>query len=234
MEEFVSKAVVKFIPVKTIKDTNSPPLIDGGVRHLILKKYAALRKFRESKTVERKLKLRTATQNVKSLIKRKHREYLAKVEDSLSSNPKHFWSYHKAILHHRTSPSTIIAYDGATAKTASEKANLFNQYFSSTFSQPSTANVNEVTSSHSFPLKTDILLSNITLCIEKVSDCLNSLDTTKACGQTGYPLGQVFVPSSATLSFAVAFLPSGNPPTSRLSTRKTAKNQPKIIELFPC
>ena len=157
------------------------------MRHLIHKKYAALRKFRESKTVERKLKLRTATQNVKSLIKRKHREYLAKVEDSLSSNPKHFWSYHKAILHHRTSPSTIITYNGASAKTASEKANLFNQYFSSTFSHPSTDNVNEVTSSYSFPLKTDTLLSNITLCVEEVSDCLNSLDTTKACGPDGIP-----------------------------------------------
>ncbi|CAB4013342.1 Hypothetical predicted protein [Paramuricea clavata] len=136
----------------------------------------------------KKLKLRIATQNVKSLIKRKHREYLAKVEDSLSSNPKHFWSYHKAILYRRTSPSTIITYDGATAKTASEKANLFNQYFSSTFSHPSTDNaVNEVTSSHSFPLKTDMLLSNITLCVEEVSDCLNSLDTTKACGPDGIP-----------------------------------------------
>ena len=35
-----SKAVAKFIPVKTNKDTNSPPWIEGGVRHLIRKKYA--------------------------------------------------------------------------------------------------------------------------------------------------------------------------------------------------
>ena len=32
-----------------------------------------------------------------------------------------------------------------------------------------------------------MLLSNITLCVEEVSDCLNSLDTTKACGPDGIP-----------------------------------------------
>jgi hypothetical protein len=55
---------------------------------------------------------------------------MAKVEVSLSSNQKHFWSYHKAILHYRTGTSTLITYDGTTAKTASDKANLFNRYFS--------------------------------------------------------------------------------------------------------
>jgi hypothetical protein len=225
-----SKAVAKSIPVKTIKDINSPPWIDGGVRHLIRKKYAALRKFRQSKTVEKKLKLRTATQNVKSLIKKKHREDLAKVEDSLSSNPKHFWSYHKAILHHRTSPSTIITYDGATAKTAPENANLFNQYFSSTFSHHSAANANEVTSSHYI----------------KVSDCLNSLDTTEACGPDGIPsrllkeCRQQIAPSLCTIfnhSLTCGRFPSewkSANVTPVFHTRKTPKNQPKIIDLFPC
>ena len=49
----------KFIPVKTVRDTNSPPWIDGEVQHLIPKKYAALKKFWLDKSDDRKRKLHT-------------------------------------------------------------------------------------------------------------------------------------------------------------------------------
>lgn len=62
-------AVIDHIPVKTIHDTNSPPWIDGEVRHLIRKKYAALKKFRQNKTPERKQKLRILSQNIKYVIR---------------------------------------------------------------------------------------------------------------------------------------------------------------------
>ena len=39
-------AVKDDIPIKTVRDTNSPPWIDGEVRHWIRKKYAALKKLR--------------------------------------------------------------------------------------------------------------------------------------------------------------------------------------------
>ena len=39
-------AVKERIPIKTVGDKNSPPWIDGEARHLIRKKYAALKKFR--------------------------------------------------------------------------------------------------------------------------------------------------------------------------------------------
>ena len=37
--------VISFVPIKTIQDNNFPPWIDGEVRHLICKKYTALRKY---------------------------------------------------------------------------------------------------------------------------------------------------------------------------------------------
>ena len=51
-------AVNKFVPVKTIKDINSPQWIDGEVRQLVRKKYAALKKFRQNRSIIRKQKLR--------------------------------------------------------------------------------------------------------------------------------------------------------------------------------
>ena len=75
-------AVNKFVPVKTIKDINSPQWIDGEVRQLVRKKYAALKKFRQNRSIIRKQKLRCISQNMKSLIRKKHREYLERVEIS--------------------------------------------------------------------------------------------------------------------------------------------------------
>ena len=63
--------------MKTIRNTNSPPWNDGEVRHLIRKKNAALQRFRQNKTAERKLKLRIISQNIKCSVRRKH-HYLAK------------------------------------------------------------------------------------------------------------------------------------------------------------
>ncbi|CAB3983919.1 Hypothetical predicted protein [Paramuricea clavata] len=60
--------VSSYVPTKVVKDTNSPPWFDGEVRHLIRKKYTALRKYRLKKTPERKVKLRTLCQQGKNVI----------------------------------------------------------------------------------------------------------------------------------------------------------------------
>ena len=77
----------KYVPVKKIKYTNTPPWVDKEVRKLICRKYKALKKYRLSKTTTRKCKLRALTQQVKYLIKCKHREYLSKIENSFGDNP---------------------------------------------------------------------------------------------------------------------------------------------------
>ena len=81
-------AVNKFVPVKTIKDINSPQWIDGKVRQLVRKKYAPLKKCRQNRSIIRKQKLRCISQNIKSLIRKKHREYLERVESPFNKNPK--------------------------------------------------------------------------------------------------------------------------------------------------
>ena len=108
--------VAECVPMKTIRDTNSPPWIDREVKLALRRKYRALRKYRENKTVERKLKLRSLSNEIKKLVRQKHRDYLLKIEGSLKENPKLFWNYHKAILHHRSGSNTEITFDGKSAK----------------------------------------------------------------------------------------------------------------------
>ena len=178
--------VDNFIPVKLVMDTNSPPWIDGEVRHFIRKKYAALKKFRQSKSAARKHKLRTLSQTIKYLVRRKYREYLAKVKNYFQDNPKLFWSYHKSILHHRVSSNAEISFKGVTAKTAAHKAELFNMYFSSVFT-PSRPTTHFADANNSIPLRTDQTLSDVTINVNEISECLNGLDTSKACGPDGIP-----------------------------------------------
>ena len=179
-------AVNQFVPVKVIADRNTPPWIDSEVRYLIRKKYTALSKYRLEKTdtCTRKLKLRTISRNVKNLIRRKHREYLHKIESSLCSNPKTFWSYHKAMLHNRTDQNSRITYNGVTAKTSREKAELFNSYFVSVFrnSRPNKSMEND---DYDIPSQTVTELSSITVSVEEVVNNLRSLDVTKTHGPDG-------------------------------------------------
>ena len=175
-------AVNKFVPVKTIKDINSPQWIDGEVRQLVRKKYAALKKFRQNRSVIRKQKLHCISQNIKNLIRKKHREYLERVESSFNKNPKFFWSYHKAILHHKEQHNAVVTYKYITAKTPAEKAELFNSYFSSVFVPSKFTTDNNLDS-----FDPDTQISDITLTTEEVAACLYNLDISKASGPDGIP-----------------------------------------------
>ena len=65
--------VTSFVPTKLVKYNNSPPWIDGEDRHLIRKKYTALRQYRKNKTSARKVKLKSLCQKLKYAIRNKHK-----------------------------------------------------------------------------------------------------------------------------------------------------------------
>ena len=124
---------------KTVLDINTPPWIDREVKHLINKKYTALRQYRQKRTEVRKRKLRQLTQQTKDLIKVKRQQYLERVQDSLSNLPKSFWSYHKHILRNKNSPSSST-YNNVTATTPNKKAELVKEYFAAVFLPKSSTN----------------------------------------------------------------------------------------------
>ncbi|CAB4041921.1 Hypothetical predicted protein, partial [Paramuricea clavata] len=141
-------AVKRYVPMKTVKDINTPPWVDKEVRNLISRKYKALKKYRMNKTITRKSKLRALTQRIK---KRQNNE---------------------------------ITYNGVTAKTAKEKATLFNSYFSSVFHPSSTRSA---PSDYPDSLESEGQISEITLDVDEISQCLSYLDTSKATGPDGIP-----------------------------------------------
>jgi hypothetical protein len=163
-------------------DTNTPPWIDREVKHLINKKYTALRQYRLKQTEERKGKLRKLTQETKNLIKLKRQRYLENVQDSFTKSTKSFWSYHKHILRNRSSPSTNTDIN-VTPTTPNKKAEIFNEYFASVILPKSTSKNIDLNTTP----KTDQEISQIQISEYEVEQCLNNLDTSKAYGPYGIP-----------------------------------------------
>ena len=79
------------------------------------------------------MKLRSLCQQVKYVIRSKHKVNQCKVEASFKESPKLFWNYHKAKLQLRSAINPVISYDNQFAQTPEEKAELFKSYFCSVF-----------------------------------------------------------------------------------------------------
>ena len=88
------------------------------------------------------------------------------------------------MLHHRTARNPVISYLGQQAKSPVEKAELFNSYFCSVF-RPTRQPANLTSSTCT--LSPEDQISEITLCVEEVANCLSNLDPTKASGPDEIP-----------------------------------------------
>ena len=107
---------------------------------------------------------------------------LAKIEASFKDNPKEFWSYHKVFMGGRSCTNSSICYDGEVATKPAQKAELLNKYFCSVFLS-ATPDVN-IDPTNNSP-RTDMEISQIQVSVDDVTNHLNGLDTSKACGPDG-------------------------------------------------
>ncbi len=79
-----------------------------------------------------------------------------------------------------------ITHNGKTATTPAGKAELFNSYFSSVFRPPSSQQDIDNTNLPDYP-RPEILLSELSVTVEDVTNYLNALDITKASGPDEIP-----------------------------------------------
>ncbi|XP_068695947.1 uncharacterized protein [Montipora foliosa] len=171
----------KCIPKLRLKSANTSPWIDGEVIHSINKRNTLRRKAAKNNTTgvwERVKQLRRET---KYLIRAKFNGYVQKLTSSASGlNKNKIWSFFKAKTSKGSIPATVV-HNGIKLSSL-DKAEAFNNFFASTFQQPSLSSA--LPSIH--PVTTS-LLSDIQFIVPEVLQNLLSLDVSKSAGPYGIP-----------------------------------------------
>ena len=170
------------IPKARVRDSNTPPLIDKEVRHLLKRKESARRAAKKHNSAFYLEKFRILRKESKALINRKLKEYHTSLGDSLKVNPKRFWSYFR----HKTKSNSILAnvtYGGRQISSGVEMAEAFNKYFYSTFTHAPEVPLDALTP----PDGRMPVLDSLVLCQDAVYKVLLNLDPSKAPGPDGLP-----------------------------------------------
>ena len=168
----VNKVIADLVPKVSVRNNNFPPWCDAEAIHFIKKKQKLWRRAKKCNRKRVWSKLRRLRRKVKSLLKTKYDLYIRSLGDNCVNNPKKFWSFFHAKSRGNSMPSTM-RLDGRNLTDPLEKANGFNDYFSSVFSQglsvPSSAIVSDD-------------CANIYLNSKHVLAVLSKLDVNKAVG----------------------------------------------------
>ena len=175
-----------FVPSRKIKGRNSPPWLNGKVIHALRQKEAVRRKLKTSPTVSLKTKFRELRANVKKLVKSSRKNFFSSLDVNFQLNPKRFWSIFKLTNKESSIPESMSMGNAdvsassqfRTASTPITIAEIFNNYFSSVF----TNSDSDVSLPPSQPPATDSLLSDVQFTTEEVQETLLALDTSKATG----------------------------------------------------
>ena len=175
-----------FVPSRKIKGRNSPPWLNGKVIHALRQKEAVRRKLKTSPTASLKTKFRELRANVKKMVKSSRKNFFSSLDVNFQLNPKRFWSIFKLTNKESSIPESMSMGNAdvsassqfRTASTPITIAEIFNNYFSSVF----TNSDSDVSLPPSQPPATDSLLSDVQFTTEEVQETLLALDTSKATG----------------------------------------------------
>ena len=168
--------VETFIPKIRIRKPGSPPWVDAEVLHLSRKKENTRRKALRNNNPHTWTSYRRLRNRLRYLINSKYNKYINDTYNDICSNPKRFWGLVQSKRKSRSSPSCVTV-DGATESSPSRKAQLFNKYFHSNFTQDSDCqNLPDI------DYFQNENISDVQLDIPEIRLLLSTLDSGKAIG----------------------------------------------------
>ena len=180
IEKGIEKIIQDEIPSKMSKSKQCYPWITLEVKTIQKRRdrlYIRAKKSR-SPTVWNKFKI--ARQKAKEAIRDSHKSYIKDmVGDTLSDNPKQFWSYIKSLRKDNSSVPTLKTKSGIPAATDNAKANALVNQFSSVFTKENLENIPSLP--QEYPDMPDITFGE-----EGVYKLLNNINANKAGVRTKY------------------------------------------------
>jgi hypothetical protein len=173
--------VNQHVPKSKTRNIHDHPWIDKELLSLIMRKNKQRLKANRTGCVHDAQKFKDLRRQTKQLISLKKKEYATKLRDSVTENPKRFWSFVKSSRSVKIT-ANFLRDNQSFITDSRDKANLLNSFFHSVFS-PAQA----TTTTSNLPLSSDTTLSNIQLTENEVFKALDGLDPRKACGPNGIP-----------------------------------------------
>ena len=173
--------VNQHVPKSKTRNIHDHPWIDKELLSLIMRKNKQRLKANRTGCVHDAQKFKDLRRQTKQLISLKKKEYATKLRDSVTENPKRFWSFVKSSRSVKIT-ANFLRDNQSFITDSRDKANLLNSFFHSVFS-PAQA----TTTTSNLPLSSDTALSNIQLTENEVFKALDGLDPSKACGPNGIP-----------------------------------------------
>lgn len=133
--EQVKDTVSLFVPVNIFKESRDPVWFDSEARQLVKKKRTMYRKAKRVNTDHLWRVYKDFSNNVRTILRTKHSDFINSLGDVCSQNPKRFWSFFRRQTKNPCLPMNVN--NGViVSQSPYEKAKLFNDYFSSVFTNP--------------------------------------------------------------------------------------------------
>ena len=126
------------IPTRLLKHKRNGPWFNSELRILVVKKQPLWRKAKSPRDPVKWAQYKSFSNKVKDSLNKAYRSYVVNLAASWST----FWSFVKSRTGNASIPS-CVEYDGQSAFTPKGKADLFNKFFQSVFSERSGAMVYE-------------------------------------------------------------------------------------------
>lgn len=175
------RIINRVVPKITIRHKRNLPWIDREVIHQSHRKESQRRKAKRTNNRRHWDRYKFLNNNLKVLIRRKHKEYIDKCADDLASNPKRFWGLVNSKQHGNGIPHTV-RFNQETSRRPVQMANLFNKYFHSVLTPPVLNLVLPV-----IPKVPDDELREVILTQNDVRSVITKLNKCKAIGNDGIP-----------------------------------------------
>ncbi|XP_054256899.1 uncharacterized protein LOC128981929 [Macrosteles quadrilineatus] len=129
---YIGSTIKSHSPIKKSAGSKFPHWFSNNLRRLIIAKKALQKKYKSSLSHQDYLNFQNIRRVCKLQTLQCHSVYLCKIEYSIPSNMKSFWSYVKCQKSSSSLPSSMFL-DSEEAADPEGKCNLFAEYFSSVF-----------------------------------------------------------------------------------------------------
>ena len=179
LSAIIKDAIYKFIPVAPIHYNKQPVWFNSDIRHHINCLRTLRRKLNKHPTNNNKTKYNNSSTLLQTKIRSAKDNYESNLVASFTNtNNSKIYKYIRSLSKSNPIPPTMH-HNGIFVNTDSDKANIFNDYFYSVFTQSSP--------DYLPPSDTATVPINITISEEDVYNALINLDTTKATGPDNIP-----------------------------------------------